>query len=199
MNEIIFVTGNKGKQESAQHQFDKEKVKITCFDSPNDEPMVNDIEYIAKCKVLQAYKLIGKPCIALDAGFYIDNYPNNPGFPGAFPKRELLDKIGIDGVLDAMKNIGERSCYFMECLAYYDGADLKVFFGTSVGTISYEKHGTDSLKKWSDLWYIFIPQNCKKTLAEMTDDERNNRPDDHTNALEKFKEWFVQEKNSKCR
>ena len=42
----------------------------------------------------------------------------------------------------------------------------------------------------SNLWYIFIPKNCEKTLAEMSDEERKNRNDGHTSATELFAEWY---------
>lgn len=190
MKEIIFVTTNKGKQISAQKRFDKNKIKIKCYDFEIEEPMVNDIKYIAKIKVLEAYKKVKKPCIALDAGFYINNYPNNPGFPGAFPKRELLEKIGIDGLLKNMQNVEDRTCYFKECLAYYDGINIKYFYGISNGKITDKKSNIDNEKKWSDLWSVFIPNNCYKTLSDMTDYERENREDGHTNALDKFEKWI---------
>lgn len=191
MKEIIFVTSNKGKQQSVQKYFKEKEIKINCYEYEIDEPQINDIEYIAKHKVLQAYEKVKKPCIALDAGFYIPNYPNKPNFPGAFPKRELLDKIGIDGLLKEMKDITNRECYFKECLAYYDGEVLLYFYGIAQGALSYEKKGTNSNKKWSDLWYVFIPLNCDKTLAEMNDEERTNRNDNHTSALKEFANWLT--------
>lgn len=195
MKEIIFVTTNKGKQASAQRHFDRNKIIVNCYDYEIIEPNVNDIEYIAKTKVIEAYKKVNKPCISLDAGFYIKNYPNSPGFPGAFPKREILETIGIDGLLENMKDVTDRRCYFRECLAYYDGKNIRYFFGTTYGILSTEKRGIDNIKKWSDLWYVFIPNNCDKTLAEMTDLERENRPDGHTNALGDFSDWYLKNNN----
>lgn len=188
MREIIFVTGNKGKQASAQKYF--YDVKINCYEYDYEEPNVNDIEYIAKSKVMQAYDKVKKPCISLDAGFYIENYPNDPLFPGAFPKRELLDKIGIEGLIENMKDVDDRKCYFKECLAYYDGENIKYFYGISSGILSEEIKGNDTNKKWSDLWYVFIPDNETKTLAEMSDDERINRKDNHVCAIQEFCDWY---------
>lgn len=190
MKEIVFVTGNKGKQASAQRYFDKNKVEIRCYNFEYDEPDINDIEYIAKCKVLQAYEKIGVPCIALDAGFYIPTFPDIPNFPGAFPKRELLDKIGLEGLMKKMKGVKDRHCYFKECLAYYDGISIEYFYGLSEGILANEVREGNSENKWSDLWYVFIPNNCTKTLAEMNDNERAERKDGHTQALAQFSEWY---------
>jgi len=37
---------------------------------------------------------------------------------------------------------------------------------------------------------VFIPNNCNKTLAEMSDYERKNRSDGHTSATTIFAEWY---------
>jgi XTP/dITP diphosphohydrolase len=192
---IVFVTSNKGKVATAQKYFNKYDLTISCYDYDFIEPDINDIDFIAETKVLEAYKMVGKPCISLDAGFYIENYPNKNNFPGAFPKRELLDKIGIEGLIKEMKDVANRYCYFKECLAYYDGKELKKFYGISEGTISSTISESDSDQKWSDLWKVFIPKNYSKTLAEMSKEERENRRDNHTSALEEFSKWFKE--NSK--
>ena len=51
-------------------------------------------------------------------------------------------------------------------------------------------------KKWSDLWYVFIPEGFTKTLAQMTDIERENRNAEHVedSSFSKFAKWY---KNNK--
>ena len=190
MKVIYFVTSNKGKIETLKKYFQDTDIIIKNVSTNYEEPYVNNIEYIAKEKVLEGYKQLNKPCISLDAGFYIPSYPNKPNFPGAFPKRDLLDKIGINGLLEKMKDVKDRKCFFKECLAYYDGKDITYFYGVSEGTLSFEVKGMDSFKKWSDLWYVFVPKNESKTLAEMSEYERNTRKDGHTSALEEFSKWY---------
>ena len=56
MKEIIFVTSNKGKQKSAQKYFNEKEIKVNCYEYDIEEPQINDIQYIAKHKVLQVYK-----------------------------------------------------------------------------------------------------------------------------------------------
>ena len=62
--------------------------------------------------------------------------------------------------------------------------------------MSYEPRGNELKKAKSNLWYIFVPKNCNKTLAEMTDEERSNRIDDRTDATIDFINW-IKEKNKK--
>ena len=77
MEEIVFVTHNKAK--SAERYFNN--LKFSTYDFELDEPRSDDIKEIATAKVKQAYKIVKKPCIALDTGFFIDELN---GFPRAF-------------------------------------------------------------------------------------------------------------------
>ena len=49
--------------------------------------------------------------------------------------------------------------------------------------------------KWSDLWYIFIPKNYDKTLAQMSPAERiqreNERKDDSYSSFSVFAKWYL--------
>ena len=90
-----------------------------------------------------------------------------------------------------MKNIENRACYFEDCVTFYDGEEYYQFHGICKGTLSETIKGKDLAKAKSNLWYVFIPNNCIKTLAEMDDEERNNRKDERTSATDNFIEWYV--------
>lgn len=49
--------------------------------------------------------------------------------------------------------------------------------------------------KWSDLWYVFIPKNYDKTLAQMSLAERiqrkNERKDDSYSSFSVFVKWYL--------
>ena len=169
MEEIVFVTHNKGKAKSAERYFNN--LKFSTYDFELDEPRSDDIKYISKYKVMEAYKIINKPCISLDCGFWIDELN---GFPKAFVNF-ALETIKIEGILKLMEGKENRKCRFTECLSYYDGKELYQFMGKHEGTLSEEVLGNDTDKKWSDLWYIYQPFGYNKTLAQMTDEERKNR------------------------
>lgn len=188
--EIIFVTHNKGKVKSAEKHF--KNIKLSTIDFELDEPRSDDIQEIAKSKVIQAYEMVKKPCIALDTDFRIDELN---GFPRAFVNFSL-ETIGIDGILKLMENKNNRSCAFNECLAYHDGKEIHYFYGKHPGNLSNKMQGLNRKEKWSDLWYIFKPEGFDKTLAEMNEQERDNRRniDGSYSAMEKFAEWY-QENN----
>ena len=89
-----------------------------------------------------------------------------------------------------MKDVKNRRCWFMDCLTFYDGEEFYSFTGSSEGTLAYEKRGNNMEKAKSNLWYVFIPENQDKTLAEMTDYEIHHRNDNHVSAAELFVDWY---------
>ncbi len=196
MKEIVFVTHNKGKIASAKKKL--KDINFSIFEYEIDEPRSDDIKYISKVKVMEGYKIVNKPCISLDCGFWIDELK---GFPKAFVNF-ALDTIGIDGILKLMEEKENRDCRFTECLSYYDGKELHQFMGKSEGSISNEILGIDTDKKWSDLWYIFIPKGYNKTLAQMTEEERNIRHEEkekneelkkyYVSSMDEFVKWWYE-------
>ncbi len=137
----------------------------------------------------KAYEVVGRPVFVADTGFYIEDYPNNPNYPGAFVKRSGVSS-NIDNLLEVMKNVTNRACKFVDCLTFYDGNDFYTFYGESKGTLSLSIRGNIERKAMSNLWSVFIPLNHDKTLAEMTDYERDHRHDGHTSATDEFINWY---------
>ena len=169
MEEIVFVTHNKGKIESAKKALKNVNFKV--FEYDLEEPRSDDIKEIATAKVKEAFEIVKKPCIALDTDFRIEELN---GFPRAFVNFSL-DTIGINGILRLMEGKENRKCAFNECLAYHDGKDIHYFYGKHPGNLSEKTRGLDRAEKWSDLWYISKPKGFDKTLAEMDSEERENR------------------------
>jgi len=189
MENLTYVTVNYGKYCSVKQYFEKYSIDINYYNYDLEEPTINNIEFISREKAKKAYELVKSPCFVADAGFYIDAYPNNPGYPGAFVKRSGIAK-NIEDLLNTMKNVNNRNCKFIDCLTFYNGSDFYTFYGVSKGTLAYSKRGDNSSVAKSNLWYIFIPNNCTKTLAEMSKEERLNRNDGRTSATEQFINWY---------
>ncbi len=189
MENLTYVTGNYGKYISVKEKFQKENLDISFVKFDLDEPNVNDIYYISKIKALEAYEVLQRPLFVIDSGFYIQNYPNYPNYPGAFVKRSGVSQ-DIDTLLKTMEKVDNRYCYFLDCLTFYDGNNFYQFTGKSEGTLTRNKRGDYIKKAKSNLWYVFKPKNCSKTLSEMTDEERENRLDDRTSATEEFLAWY---------
>lgn len=189
MEKLLFATGNVNKGYEIEERFNIEEIPIEIVKIDFKEPEVNDIASVSKSKVIQAYQLLQKPCFVIDSGFNIHNYPNNPDYPGAFVRRSGISE-NIDELLNALRDVRDRECQFLDCLTFYDGHDFYYFYGVDEGIITYTKRGTENKAMRSALWYVFQPSNSFKTLAEMTDDERIKRKDGHVSAKEQFIEWY---------
>ena len=189
MEDLTYITGNYGKYIGVKEKFEKSGISINYYKCDLLEPDVNDIKYISKEKARQAYEILHSPVFVADSGFYIEDYPNNPGYPGAFVKRCGVSS-NIQELLEIMQNTTNRNCYFLDCLTFFDGDNYYQFIGKSPGTLAKEIKGSQIKKAKSNLWLVFIPLNCTKTLAEMTDEERNNRPDNRTSATDEFINWY---------
>lgn len=196
MEEIIFVTHNKGKIASAQEYLKGVNFKVIEYEV--EEPRSDDIQYISEVKVKEAYELVHRPCISLDCGFYIEALN---GFPRAYVNY-ALETIGLEGILKLMEGKENRTCAFKECLSYYDGKELHQFMGNHEGSLSTQILGQDTNKKWSDLWYIYIPYYSNKTLAQMTEEERQERErqkeilktDKAVDSMREFAKWYTENK-----
>ena len=185
MKEIIFVTNNKGKIASAQN--DLIHIKVLPYDAKLTEPRSDNIREIAEQKVYQAYEMVRKPCISLDSGFFIEELN---GFPRAYVNH-MLDTIGLEGLLKLMNGVENRYCEFRSCLAYYDGSMIKYFESKSPGRLSFSIKGRDNENKWSDLWYLFIPEKFDKTLAEFDqDDFEAYDKTKEDSCIKKFGVWY---------
>lgn len=192
MANLVYVSINQKKWMSVSKHFLENGIDVGFLEHDLFEPEVNDIEIISKTKAREAYEILNRPCFVADSGFYIDHYPENPGYPGAFAKRSGVSS-DINGLLKSMEGVSDRTCRFVDCLTFYDGAEFYIFYGVSEGTLAYTPKGNQIEKAKSNLWKVFIPKNCSKTLAEMTDEERNHRDDGHTSATEEFVRWYKEE------
>ena len=197
MENLTYITGNYGKYVSVKEKFENAGITIDYFKCDLEEPDINDIEFISKEKARQAFEILGTPVFVIDSDFYIEYYPSNHGYSGAFVKRSGISSNIVE-LLEIMKQTQNRNCYFLDCLTFFDGNDYFQFFGVSKGTLSHEIRGEQNKRAKSNLWFVFIPMNCSKTLVEMSDEERNNRPDNRTSATDEFIEWYISNyKNSK--
>lgn len=186
MDEIVFVTHNKGKIASAERSL--KGIRFITYDYVLEEPRSYDLKEIVTAKVKQAYEMVQRPCIALDSGFFIEELN---GFPRAFVNF-ALETIGIKGILKLMEGKINRKCSFKECLAYHDGKKIRYFWGESKGNLTEKIIGKDREDKWSALWYIFVPEGYQKTLAQMAPEERQAREygTDYTDSMKDFAKWY---------
>jgi len=190
MKKIFFATSNKGKVASVNRVLNKFGIEAIQKEIEIKEIQSDDPKEIASEKVLSAFKILKKPVIALDAGFFI---PSLKGFPGAYVSY-VLSKIGSEGILKLVSG-KKRNCEFKEALAFF-ASDLKkpvVFEDKVEGKLSFRKKGRRKEYFWSELFYVFVPKGEKKTLAEMTKKEYLNwsRKVNENSYLVRFAKWYI--------
>ena len=191
--EITYVTTNIGKVHSLQRACDAHGWNVSQIALDLPEPRSSDVVEIAKYKAEKAYYQIWKPVVVLDAGFYI---PSLNGFPRAYVNF-ALETIGNEGILKLLEG-KDRSCEFRECLAYHDGLPAPRTFLASVrGRIAEEPRGTMRPAFWSELALIYIPEGYDRTLAELSNEEVEERRKGFTieqSAERQFVEWLANRK-----
>lgn len=188
--QIVFVTSNSGKVKSAQR--DLKDVEVIQYEAELIEPRSDNIKEISKVKALQAFKIVKKPCIAVDAGFFIEELN---GFPRAYVNH-ALETIGIEGILKLMEEKNNRKCSFKECLVYYDGDNMEFFEAETKGILSRKIRGTENKENWSKLSYVFEIKELGKTIAELDDNEREEYlGKEDQSCFKKFVKWYLKNEN----
>lgn len=162
MKEIFFATGNKDKIIEAQAILDI-PIKIATIEV--DEVQSMDLEYIARRKTEEAYRILQNPVITDDVGVFIEAWN---GFPGPFAKF-ILDELGNDKILEMLAREANRNVIVRSAIGYHDGKNVRVFIGEVRGTLALEQKGTDG---WG-FDPIIIPNGENQTFAEMGHDKKN--------------------------
>lgn len=178
--EITVVTGNAHKAEEVASFFDGiadvGHVKIDLPETKND-----DVGIVARGKAEAAYKILKKPLIVDDTGFYIRSLN---GFPGAYAAY-VLDTIGMDGILRLLEGKEDRDSYFETAVAYADSEGIFVFKGRVDGII------TDAPRGSHGFGYDPIFEVGGRTFAEIEISEKS-AVSHRARALTVFKEWFLE-------
>lgn len=196
MEKLIYVTGNYGKYVAVKKKSIAMGLDVDFFQYDLDELEINDVTVVSKDKASKAYQLVQNPCFVRDSGFYIEDYPGCPNYPGTLVKRSGISN-NIEELLAVMKDVSNRNCKFVDCLTYYDGDKHYQFISESPGKLAYSKSGVLPKDAYSRLWEVFVPEGSGKTLAAMTDEERRIRDHKKIGTVDKFFQWWMQQEKEK--
>lgn len=168
--QLWYATSNPGKVQSLKRSLSFCTVDIQQVVLELSEPQTLSVAEIALCKARGAFAHLGEPVVVQDSGFCMSDWK---GFPGSFV-RYTLETLGLEGLLKLADGTSRR-CAFHECLAYMDGTRKKprLFRSVIPGTLAEGPRGTLAEDAWSALQLVFIPYGKTKTLAEMSESERN--------------------------
>lgn len=178
MKELYLASGNPNKVIEAQAILG---VPIQIADIETDEVQSMDLEYVARRKAEEAYKILGKPLIVDDVGFEVEAWN---GFPGPLVKH-LFASLGNKGVLNLLKDETNRNVKVQSMIGYHDGVSVHTFLGQFNATIAEEERGTDG---WG-FDPIVIPEGEEKTLAELGSEHKNHHSH-RALSLQKLREYL---------
>lgn len=171
--QILFATSNQNKANEIRRMLPSNIELLTLADIEISEDIPETsptIEGNAKQKanyVTSHYKL---NCFADDTGLEIEALNGEPGVRSArYAGEERSDEANMQLVLDKLSTLENRSARFKTVIALNINDDQYLFEGIVNGTIRHTKSGTNGFGYDP----IFEPENCGKTFAEMSMDEKN--------------------------
>jgi XTP/dITP diphosphohydrolase len=178
---VDFATSNPHKVSEANSVGKLFNVGFTQIKVPYPEIRADDVSDVAEEGAKYVFSKVNTPVIVEDTGLYIDALK---GFPGAYSSF-VYKRIGNDGIVKLLENSENRSAKFISVVGYCDSEGVKLFKGTSEGTITQKPRGVAGFGYDS----IFIPDGETETYAE--DPIRKNEISHRREAFEKFCEWVA--------
>jgi XTP/dITP diphosphohydrolase len=175
--DIVLATRNKKKiEEMRRITKDIGIALLTLNDFPGCPEVAEDgvtFEENAAKKARAVAAYTGKAALADDSGLEVYALKGAPGVLSArFAGKDADDKKNIERVLFEMRSVrmDKRGARFVCCmaLALPDGG-IHTFFGYVEGKIGTEPKGLHGFGYDP----VFYPEGCKKTFAEMSDEEKD--------------------------
>ena len=179
--EIVIASKNTGKiNEIKSFCTDLENIKWLTFKDFKDFPDINEegnsfLEN-ARIKARDISLYTGKIALADDSGLEVDFLEGRPGVRSSrYSGENSTDKQNRDRLLEEMKEVKElsrRTARFVCYMVLYDPEKGVLFEtrGICEGFIGFEEKGSGGF----GYDCIFIPSGYNKTMAQLTQAEKNN-------------------------
>ncbi|HEY4662290.1 MAG TPA: RdgB/HAM1 family non-canonical purine NTP pyrophosphatase [Candidatus Humimicrobiaceae bacterium] len=129
----------------------------------------------ARLKALSISRYTNKITLGDDSGLEVDFLEGRPGVKSSrYARADATDKENRDKLLGEMKNIrdfSERTARFICSMILWDPVKSSIFEARGIcgGSIGFEEKGTGGF----GYDCIFIPSGYNKTMAQLTQDEKN--------------------------
>ncbi|MFA6770417.1 MAG: RdgB/HAM1 family non-canonical purine NTP pyrophosphatase [Bacteroidales bacterium] len=171
--EIIFATSNLHKLEEAQGVVGN-KIR---FVTPSQIGINHDIpeegETLKENALFKAeflFKITGKNCFADDTGLEVESLKGAPGVKSArYASNECDSRLNMQKLLKELKGSINRRARFRTVIALILDGKQYFFEGTLNGIITENQSG----KGGFGYDPLFLPNGYTKTLAELTDFQKN--------------------------
>ena len=191
MKELLFFSHNQKKIEEINKIFVSNKINIynLNFFKKTKEPKEVGETFSANAKIKSSYgqKKFNIPCFADDSGFCVNALNNKPGVKS----KRFLDKFSsnsdaFDYIITNVKKKDNDKAFFVTAISLSINPNHHIIFlGRIDGRVSLQPRG----KNGFGYDPIFIPNNYKKTFAEMTLREKN-KISHRKNAVTKLKSFL---------
>jgi XTP/dITP diphosphohydrolase len=160
---VHFASNNDTKYMEYEQIFNTLGKSVDLFCTKIKEIQDEDVNVIAKEKVMSAYLLLGRPVFVEHTSLHIE-YLN--GFPGGLTQI-FLDKVGEKKICELFGARGRNKAYGTTTIAYCDGMKVFLFSGTLQGRISAAFKGGDG--QWAKFGWnrIFVPNGYNDTLSDL--------------------------------
>ena len=175
MKELLFFSHNQKKIEEINKILISSKVKIHNLNSfqKTKEPreVGKSFSSNAKIKSDYGYKKFNMPCFADDSGFCVEALNNKPGIRS----KRFLEKFstysdGFDYIISNVKKKNNDKAFFLTAISLTVKVGHHIIFlGKICGRVSLKPKGNNGFGYDP----IFIPEDYKKTFAEMRSNEKN--------------------------
>ena len=161
---ITFVTSNKNKLKEFKAILG-DKIKISHIEMAYPELRSDDPEEIAKLAARQLADILKKPVVVEDSGLFIKYLNDFPGTCSAY----IHKRIGLAGILNLMKGVKDRTCFYKSAVAYCEPKKEPIsFLGIEEGKIAEKIRGNFGFGHDP----IFIPKGKKQTYGEIKEAEK---------------------------
>lgn len=170
---LLFATGNQNKANEIAKILPEgfELLTLKDIELEQDIPETSDtIEGNAIQKARFIKQHYGLNCFADDTGLEVTALNSEPGvYSARYAGEHRSDEDNMNLVLSKLENEKDRSAQFRTVIALLIDEKEVVFEGIVKGRITSDKRGANGFGYDP----IFEPENCGKTFAELTIEEKN--------------------------
>lgn len=179
---LIVATGNENKFYEASKICEGLGIQIEQAKLNIDEIQHHDAGAITEAKVKSAYAILKQPVVVNDSYWEI---PALGGFPGAYMK-DVAGWLSTQDFLNLMKDKNDKSILLNECVAFYDGETLQLFFHKRPG------HFIDTPRGKSDPSFARVVEieGDGMTISEVFDGGEWSVTNDRHKHWYDFAKWY---------
>ncbi|BBD74015.1 non-canonical purine NTP pyrophosphatase [Sulfodiicoccus acidiphilus] len=157
-------------------------IKVEFANLSKVEIQANSLLEVSRTGAMLAFSQLQRPLIVEDAGLFVEALN---GFPGPYSSY-VFKTIGIEGILDLVRDRTDRSAFFQSVITYVDREQVVSFEGKVEGEIALSPRGRGGF----GFDPIFIPRGSKLTFAEM-DVRTKNLLSHRAVAFSKFLDFYA--------